>query len=600
MKRLMATTAAALLMAGAAAQADLTPVAGLEIESYKQLTQDISGFLMAAGNPGMGMMVSPMIGGLLCAPNMQGVDLEKPIRGLVLMPEVFGEQPRLALILPMAGDGSAYLASVRSAFEQSSKNGTVHQFQQPNPMMQLKWQKAFVKLMDGQAIVATDAETVTTVEAQLRTRALPTYPKVSGTVRLALDLVKLTPILENVFEQTHDMMAKHMPPPEEGAMDPVAVSQSNNRLTLALLKQLRAYSLGLGGGQEGLTLYSRLDVLPDTAAAQVLGTLKPPSAEMKSAMPPNTLLSLVGSGMDSYDIWGGPYADHMATMYKSMGAEMAPMGPFMRQVMREAKGLYGSEYAIGLLPAADGAGVTFFEVVQLTGDRDVTAYMQKTMAAAQEIYAKAMPGVTVATQAAAPVDGIPVHGLKYDFSGIGPEAKMAMGPWAGMMSAFEGEYAVVDKTLLFTMGKAGTIAPLIRHIKSGAVSTLVDDQTRRVFPKLKGTPVAMFHLSLVEIVRNLMSKGDNALPPELLAMLPKNSAGIGSVQLTTPTALFTALRITGSEANALMKVGPVAGKAVQQMFESTIRQQMDAAVIEMELEDAPVPPPMHEDMLPEE
>ncbi len=561
----------------------------IEAESADAL---IANLVTAGGALGQPMlseaMLSGILGGMINAPGFVGIDTAKPIQLHVMLPagdkdgaEFSPEElrPISALILPLQGNGQGYAAAVASAFPKVDTVGAIQHFVRDAMPGVMPAKELYMATESGHAIIGEQLDAVESIRDLLKQRS-GKLPAVSfpGVLHATLDMDACIPYVETAVRQMVTAM-RQQPMPPEVPMDPASILAAEGDALLAFMRELRSYSLGISASPDAIKLLDRIVPKPGTKTANWVAGMGAPSAATLSVIPADALFASVGSGMNMMDQLAEPYADLMEQIYGSMGPPMDKMGPVIRKMMLDLKGVYAGDFAVGVVPAVDGKGVAFVETIALVDPAAAKRRMDEMLATFNTSFGEAMQGVQLVTLPSRSYKGTEIQLFAYKVDrDAAPAAAQPFQP--ASMKWIEGlrwELAYVGNDLVYCGGGPAIMdATLERLAKKSGTPLTQSDAFRKLFPTTKGTPVELHTLSLTKLIKSLLLTVPE-LPPALLASIPEGSAGMAGYSIVSQGALIGIDRISFDEITALQGIIPTLSTAMPM-----IMQQMGIAL--------PVPP----------
>jgi len=538
----------------------LKPIATLELSSVDDVVAGVNNVCQAMEIPWEDQMLVGMLGGALKAPGLMGVDRDRPILVHVFLPDV-GKgagptdfMPSLVFVVPVENAGETYLA----AFKQMSPNpvevgdGLLQFPNIPGPVPTAQ-SGTYVGIVGENAVVGDRQDIVKSMTVQVAESAdaASCLLNLPGALRVGLDIQECLPPVEvGIQIALAAMQEKPMPP--EMPMNPIAILKAEAEALVALMHQLEAITIGIMPRKRTLDFYSRVDPVAGSATSRLIKKMQQPSLKYRNALPENAYFAAAGNGMDVFNELTEPYCKLMDGIYGGMGPQFTNTAPLLRKAMTDMKGLYAGDYAIGLVPGPDGAGVGFVEIIALTDVEKMKKVTDEMLVAWTET---AMPGFSMEVGEPRTYEGLEI--LTYTYS-VDPTAGQAtpgmpitMPAW---LDGIKGELTFTDSDIIYTIGRSEVMDMTIDRLKSVGTSIENTKTFRKLIPKLKHQPVAVYTLSLVKLAKALLS---GPAPAEQLSAVPDDSDGIAGYVMVSGDNMVDIERVSLTEVAAIKSVVPV-------------------------------------------
>ncbi len=549
------------------------PAAVVELESISALISRAGVLSKALGQPQLPPeALTGMLGGVLKAPGLVGIDTAKPVQVYIFLPELgngatpsdpAAMQPQIAFALPLQGDGKAYSAAVRGMFPDVEAAGSVEHLTNA----EMPGQELYVATVGGRAAVGADLETVEDLRkllvSQPASKAVIGFP---GTVRVRLDMAVCVPFVEAAKGLAGGMLRGQEMPPEV-KMDPAAIAEAQLDGWLMLLRELRSYTLGIQITPSAITIYERITPMVGTKTATWIAGMGKPASTYMECLPENAMFASVGSGMNVMDQMAKPCAEIMGKIYGGMGPPMDQMGPVMSEMMTRCVGLFSGDIAMGIVPATSGKGVGFVEVVALADSVKAKKVYADLFASFNDDWGKAMPGVSMVMLPVRNYQGVDIQTFSYKIEAATNQTAMAM-PAMSMewMEGLRYEMAFVEDHLVYTCGAPEIMDAALNRLKEGGTPVDKSAAFTELFPAAKGNIVEVHTLSLCGIVKGLLGVIPG-IPESVLAAIPDRTGGVAGYSISRGSNLISFDRISFDEIKAIQEAVPAMAGALPGLME---------------------------------
>jgi hypothetical protein len=537
----------------------------VEMDSWRSFSSNLAVCSQQAGLPFLLTGLNRQGGALLRAPNLTGMDLQRPIRlYLLLNPAKKGMVPDWPYVaaLPLTGSGGAYLGMVSNAYESVVLKGDLWVCARPRGEKVFAQRSLTVLVTNGVALVGAQAAEVTAVAEAMRTRSLPVPERMPTDLRISLDLPRLLPFLEQHMATMREQQEQQRAAMRAMAPDVPEYAGGGGRemeLVLNLFRQVREVNIGVGFDATAVTLRTAVLAQTNSVLSSFLRELRPASERYTRILPANTLAGVVGGSMEVFKVLAKPYSDFMATCYAGVPG-LAGMSESMRKQMTQSVELYTGDYALGILPDARSNGVVFAQVMAISDPRKVRKVMSESLAMSSAMLSSnALFGCSITSLPARVYGGVEVQSACYRMEDDALPQAMALPAmvwFRTFFSALTVESAVVGQDLIVTLGRAGAINPLIDRVRQGGDATFY----RAALAALGNPPPAALtdvsHCDLTRAVPTLLPLwpefNRDALPP-----LPPPGDGIGLCATRRGDLWEAMLKVTTSEIKAMSQTMPM-------------------------------------------
>lgn len=524
---------------------------------------------------------------LVGVPGLVGVDMTKSVQVHVYLPDVKPDVPEftpdklaplVAAVLPLSGDGKAFVSALKSAYPESNKSGNVHHFSRPAGNAAVPSKKLYLASHGSKVVIAKQpgaAEmALKGLKAQENNSPVSRFP---GTARLYVNVDSAMTFVETVSEIARKEMAKQEMP-EEMPMDVKAILDAEVKALIDLMGQLHSYTLGIKISPSSIDFYDRITPKQGTKTAEWIGGLKAPSPAYMSLLPENALLSSVGSGLSIMDQIAEPYGDLLTKIYEAMGPEFSQIAQPMSKWINEFAGMYAGDIAIGVIPVDGGAGVGFVEVIAVTDPAKAKSVIDEMYLSFNESFKGIIPGISMQIGEARKHKGVDVtaYSYKIDPQAGQPNATNQTGnamptplplPMPKWLNDIKWEMAFSGNNLIYTLGNEEVMNKILDTIDSPGKSVAESASFVKLFPNAKGNIVEIHTLSISGIIRQLLASVPN-MDPQALAQIPADSEGIAGYSQAIKGNLVGLDKISMSEIKAIMGTVPAVQKAMPSIMSS--------------------------------
>ncbi len=545
----------------------------VEVESFQALSADVSALGTHIRQPMISMGLLG-IGEAIGAPGLVGIDPARPWRIVGFADPANLETFEIVFILPVQEDGAGYLESLGVSYATVQDDGVMRRLRAERRVTFLD--EFSLQFVEGYAVASRSAPLTTRVAEDLaqdpQAYAVRGF---SGTVRASVETPLLLTGMQDFFEQQQMMLEAVGDDAAAGLAVAAHMQRMAHDIQLRILKQTARIGLGFQCDAAGLTLYQRIDAIPERRLSRIFADSVPVDPRLGALLPATANLVYVSGaagawmrhGIDPYTQFMREFFELQAQLLEQAGEPMPGMPPTelfdaMLDDMREMIELYGDQMALAFGPTAEDEPIAYVQVMTL---RDPDAYQLKSA----ETFAR-----TTAMQREA---GLPfrlekdepreAHGVTIDSYRLvidaPDEGDLAREFWQDLEDAPEKlllwmregrmEIAVVDDLLLTSIGLPGSLdGPLQRlRLRTRDVWT---ERYAALFPEVGNRdratdwwilkPLALFK----QIAALFDEEGEFA---EALAQLPDEGPGLGGLTLSNPTASVDATRISSATLSAI-------------------------------------------------
>lgn len=594
--RLAALMSVAAFACGASAQ---EPVARVEVASYRQLSADVMALGMHVQNPmlNMGLM---FLGNLVGAPGLLGVDQERPIRLAVFADNGNLDRAERVLVLPVLADGAQYLEALKANYTSVEDDGKVRRYRANRDVQSFR--EMSVVLVGGYAVVSPSKPLLDRVAGWLKDD--PDHlaiDGIAGSVLLCVDAGVLAPVFrKNLDEQARAADATAAEGPQAAVADMMRLYAD---VGAAFLEQARTLKLAAQCNEQGLTLYGRVEAVPESTLAKVCADAKPCSERLRRLLPADASMvyatGAIGAVMrnlkEPYLAFARKIMDvqqrMMAQLPGNAGMPSFDFGKLLEQSdwVWEA---YQGDFVLSMGVSPDGKSPVLFEAMTIKDGPKLLDEMGANLTMVNEMYASMkMPlrivqresrksGETEIRVYAAEIVPPPPKdaaakpdkpeaaegekdGGEDEDQGIDEEEMQALMAEAmaenlewltkGVM-----ELAVVDDVMMVAAGTPGCLDPFVAKAHNPPEDTWTA-RSQALFPDIKNhdKAVEFWNLNLLSFLKGfaglLPEVADNGELMAAIAQLPNDGAGMGGVTMCSPTAAMGAFRLSAAQLGAIVR-----------------------------------------------
>ncbi len=561
---LLASFAPLLSSQGLALPAE--PAIRVEIESFDALSADTTALGTHIRNPmvGMGLMA---LGQAVGAPGLVGIDPAGPWRIAGFMGDAHPENAEFVFILPVKDDGAAYLQSLGVSYATVQDDGLMRRLRAQQGRRVMFFNELSLRFVDGFAVASRSAPLTARVADRLAEDPQAYSVRgFSGTLRASVEVPSLLPFFR-------EQMAEAMAPAALAAEEEPALAMMTemNRLYtdiwLRVLEQTRRIGFGLECNANGLTLYQRMDAVPERRLARIFADSRPVDGRLGELLPETAQVVFLSGSM-------GAVMRHAADPYMALMREVMTLqqrflkdldqplpeafnAEGMEAVWANAEAffeLYGDQLALSVGPNADGTSAVMIQAMTVTDADEYRRLAAKSFDTASAFYREA--GMPFRIERGEPREA---HGVAIDTYRLVVEAPAEDNEveqfWAAMLEVpalldwlRSGclEVAVVDDIVLTSLGLPGGVdVPLdrLRRPAAGFWPGRIDAMFPEVGNRDRASDLWIVKpFGLLKLVAGLFdAEGDFA---EIVQRLPEDGDALGGMTLTSSTVSVDATRIT--------------------------------------------------------
>jgi hypothetical protein len=550
------------------------PAVIVEADSVETLITSTVTLTQAMGQPGLNAaMLTAMIGGTLKVPGLTGLDTTQPLQIYLFLPDVPAAPdtftpdqlaPLMSFVLPLRGNGEAYTGALKAAYPTVEAVGSIQHFSRAEIPNMTPAEELYVALIAGRAVVSPQLEAVKLTQVSLGGQP-PKAIAFPGDLRIHLDIEACIPFVDAAVAGLLASM-REQPMPADMPMDPTKILEAEADALLTFMHELRSYTLGIKASSSMITLLDKVNPMPGSKTASWIAALESPSAAYLSAIPENALFASVGSGMNVMDQLAEPYGEVMEKIYGAMGPPMDQMGPVMRKMMLDIKGLYAGDLAMGVVPTADGKGVGFVEYIELADPTKAKLMIDGMLTTFNEDFGASMPGLSLVVGPARMHKQTKIQTFSYKVDPSAAQPGQPFNPASlKWMEGMQGELAYVENHLVYTLGGPEIMHGALERLGSGGKSVVESVAFSRLFSQTKGKVVEIHTLSLSTLITQLMGMLPG-VPAAMQESTPSETAGMAGYSMVFEGNLIGVDRISLSEIKALQSAIPTIGATVPMLM----------------------------------
>lgn len=559
----------------------------IEVESVKSLIADIDTVTQTLYLPSQSGKITGVIERILGSPGLTGLSTNKPFRAYVLLPENEAGAPSVVLVLALSGNGKLYLRSVSKSFQHSEElsegsfGKAIYHFSELKLQRPGASRSLYIAIVKGEAVVGSNLNSVEFIAGLVKEKGAGGFPlySIPGTVRLGINVHACLPSLQACLQRSTAVMKQaHTYGTPGTTMDPAKMLEAESDALVSMLGQVKTFTIGIAARSKSVEIVFQFTPMPETKLAGIFKELKPVSDKYLSTLPADAFLAAAGSEMSAIDEIIDPYCNIVEKMYGATGNQMSNMVAKIQDSMRAMKGMYSGEYAIGVIPGAEGRGVGLVEIISVNDPAKVKKFMEETSSTYNETYGNLLPGMSINLTANEPRAYKGVEILSYSYSA--DFSHLDSVPFFNWLKNLKWEMAFVGNDMIFAMNTPEVMNAAIDRLKTGGARMDKTKLFTDLFPQVEGKPIRIYHLSLVKLLKAVLSIVPDA-NIQILAMIPSDAGGVGGYCITRGEDLLGITRISFSELTALKNAVPmIGGMFAQSMLTGAMKagsMQPDAA-----------------------
>lgn len=568
MKRCMYTTLFVLSLSvvlSPALAADDDPAITLDVRSIEAFLKDVDAFTKALNLPPQRDTLASVLKG---APHFQGVDWKQPAQLYLFLRSAETSRPRQAImtappslvaVMPLEANSRGYLKALQSKLPTSRITDQVLRRAGggTGPGSNLR----YFTVVKEHVVAAEQRQYFDVVVKRLQAgAALGTLHEISGSIRAGINVQQCLPLLKESMQAVTATMPTEGNPAMPGmGNNPAEMMKAQMELGLKVLTMFKSFTLGAGMKDGVPEITSGLTPTTDSAIGKIFSNGVTLSDRYLRVLPPDATMTSVGTGMNAFDDFIDPYVKLMEKMGEAAGGAAAVA------MIKEFKGVYAGEYAVGLVK--DGKSCALVEVFAVTDGPKVRDVVTKAMNGYTELMGAAQ-GVAIKPKGKRVHKGVTIYSYLYsvDIAAASGQPQMA----AALPDWFEKipfELAVTDKDMIYVVGARTVMDATLDRLADPAAPRLDRAQAfLKLYPQTKGKPIGVMTLSLMQTLKGLLG----CLPPvtkDMLAQIPEIETGIVGYAYQKDNAILGSTKISPDEILSVQKGGRAAfGVLMQAMF----------------------------------
>ena len=499
---------AGLLPAPAAEESPLV-LGLLEIRGLDSLAAAVFELSKAAGSPTPKEVVSLLLHSALGAMPGMGLPPESTVRAVAFRNGT--ARGGWAVLLPVTGDGSEYLAGLAQTGWKSgaeTDDGILH-FSAP-PLANMPLKDVYILKRGDTLVAAGTVEDVRRAEA-----ARPGLPPILAAEGDVVVQIRPAALAEAFGPQFAEKMSASFQNPQLPA-HAAELGALYAQTYLAAAKQIEECVLGLGVADGNVNFHARVAPLPDTVLARWLATVQPPAAAANAVALPDALAVEIVNVGDLQHLLPA-YFRFMEQLLARMPISGDPAAN--QKYLDDEKACYeqlAGDYGFALLPPTKEHPLRLAQYAALKDGTVVRGRLPDLIRGANEMMAamaaesgEALPfQLDLAMGEPREYRGIAIDQLTYAFRLAGPLA--AVWP-AAVPTTFAIELAWVPGGLLAGVGDAALTEALVdRALDGGAAPLAARPAWQALYPEPDARLVDTAYVAVFDAVRAYLGLADAA------------------------------------------------------------------------------------------
>lgn len=577
-----------------------TVITTVRIKSLNQVVADINTVANHLGAPPMGQMAIPALTGKAGSPSGTGVNLDKPASLYLLMSDTPGttagtspmaKPPSVVMVLPLSGDGSAFVNTLGETYPSQSKEGSLTVLTNPDATMPGTKATLYMGREAGYAVTGDDAAAVKKILARLREKA-PSDP--DATISATIGIQAMLPMLESAIAMGK-MATANLPTPTKTTgpqIDTTKVVGAELDLVLALARQVNAFNVRLSAGPQAIELVTYATLVPGSLLAKIQAGFRPVSDRFKGLVPADAYVAMAGNGLQVLSEFTDDYFALVKPLMEAVGSATTNFNDVMESQMALFKDAYSGDYSLSIVPSTGAAKIGMMECF---GVKDADKFKDAVLKGALNVR---MPGngstpaldVSVEEKARS-YDGHDIIKVSYGKDALADDTKMASAmaemPALGMFMSME--VCCLDDVAIMAWGGPDIMDKAIDLAKKGGSRI---DQTApytSLYPVAEKTPITVAAVRVLGLVKAAMQMAphDGASPFAALgANVPETHSGIAGYSHMVGDKQVSVCRIGYDELAGLSTMVKSAQQATMNAMGGQMGGGMGGMDSPMETEDA--------------
>ena len=549
------------------------PAITVEIASIDTLIIKLTNIAQQLAPQVPSAMLPSVLGMAIKNPGLVGIERTKPVQLQVFLADIDENakkqssadlEPTIALHVPVLDNGKHYLALLEQSMAKPILKNGIMVFT-PTTGAAL-----YIKIDDDYAIIS-DKEIAVKSSKGVSSDALL---DIDGTIRIGIAPQKFIPYITFGAKQAETTMSQQPTVPGM-QIDTGKVLKSELNALTAILKQVDATAFGIKINKSTIDINSRINPVKDSTIAKLNKSLTVPSAKYASLAPANALYAASGTGMDSLDLVIEPYGKLISEIYTAMGPDFSKIGPSINKMLKDYKGLYSGEYAMGVVNVDNEIG--FYEVIALKDVVKTKKIMDESINSYNDTFGDVLKGVTISTGSDRTYKKVTIKTITYHVDKAAMTTPM---PGMEILEKMKYEIAYIKNNMLYTIGNQNVMNQLIDRIYSKTIKA-PSAQFTKLIPGLKDKPVCFYTLSIAEIIKTVL-----LMTPDVNeTMLTGSSTGNGIAGYATVNDgdIIGLDRISINELIAIRDLAPI--------IQSTVTKMIMAPQMQTQSPSSPPAPP---------
>ncbi len=539
-----------------AAEAKEKVTMAFEIESSDSLIRKFDNVARLFGATNQAQQMSSALSKLMQVDNMKGIDTSRKICGYMILPEdasnlsaLQRSEPPFVLVLPVTGDGSAYLEALIESMGKPEIRNDIHHFSSKTG------HEIFAEISGRHAVISTVESNTALVASAKKPAAIRVglIDETPGVLRVGIDITKIMPLMRSVAQETTSQMknTSSMSSPAGQSINHSQLAKAQMDLLLTLLKDMKSVRIAIDHNMKKSVVEIRSDIeaLPETEMAEALDAISPASKAYRNLVPGDAPIKFVAGGIQAFDYFIDPYFSFLGEINESMGPVDESIER-MEKALKEVKGLYSGGFTMGLVPA-DGGRLATIQAVEIKSKQLAMDYIKKNLVDYNETYAGLSPGFSIKTMEPRTHKNITIQRFSYiiDLSNATQTPQSQQPSLPSWLKNMQTEFAVVNENMIQTMGSPTIMNNVIKRLKDGktAVNPVEKNQLfERLFSEGKYNPVLLYTIKPLSAVKSILA----ALPGanrQMLNMIPDSPGGIAGYAVKDGNRIKSVTRITLDE-----------------------------------------------------
>lgn len=353
----------------------------------------------------------------------------------------------------------------------------------------------------------------------------------------------ITPMMEMQAQSMRQMMEDMTE--EERAELNIDAMMAGQQMVLAVLRQFKGISLGLGTDQGVLALQTRVEAMPGTILSEIVSSMAPPSAAYLQLPPADALWAAAGR-LTIPDTLPEAYFRLAKSMISMAPAEF-DMAPLIESGMNLMRDQYASDYAYAVLPSSEAAsGVNLMQAWRIKDPARMKAALEDYIHVSHTLMQQQNPDTAAdiltwdepRTYRDHEVNGYSMNSAMGD-----PEVEEALRATIPFFLQLNIHYVFVNDMMITSMGSEADMNAIIDRALDGGGLSLADAPAIRThFPDL---PDSFVDISLVKPIAlmRMFSALAPVIPADWVETLDSDWATMASYSVASGNTVDSYLRV---------------------------------------------------------